>query len=356
MVRARTTVCQAGQVPESPEHRFLKETFLQVLVDFSSLRLFGVTEAQRRTFDFSCNVERDWSLPLVGQVDWRHRAGLDKDLRTLLGEPGTPLRALVMRDDMSNRMQLAEIVAAHRQQRPDMFTLKVFPITADFDADREDHRAAVWRELRDRVARDILFNVVFGGIGPEHVRFFAFSFARLNLSRKQLELTTFGTFGTAVAILHHLATERFISNNLVASILEVSSGHVREALTVLDGSGFITRAGEPSGGWAVTLRGRVFLELLGRIRMGMELSEWNGELGYILARLGCEAERSMAVQRTAWSDRPPVLDLLVLHIHAAERRWNVDLATAPAYRNLIPEGAFTSYAMETDPDGEEGRR
>ena len=333
---------------ESPEHRFLKEAFLQVLVDFSSLRLFGVTEAQRRTFDLSCNLERDWSLPLVGQVDWRHRAGLDKDLRTLLGEPATPLRVLVMRDDMSNRLQLAEIVEAHRQVRPDMFTLKVFPITSDFDADREDHRLTVWRDLRDRVASDILFNVVFGGIGPDHIRFFAFSFARLKLSWKLLELRTFGTFGTAVAVLHHLATERFVSNNGVASSLEISSGHVREALTVLDGSGFIARAGKHASNWTVTLRGRVFLELLGRIRIGFELSEWDGELGYILARLGCEMEQSLAVQRTPWTDRPPVLDLLLVHIHAAEQRWNVKLTNAPAYCNLIPEGAFTSYALGTD--------
>ncbi|AHH20358.1 hypothetical protein NONO_c55780 [Nocardia nova SH22a] len=152
-------------VAESPEHQFLKEAFLQTLSTFSSLRLFGLTEMHRRTFDFGCNIERDWTMPLAGQVGWGSRDGLDKDIRTLFAEEGVAIRTLVIKDDMAHQLRLAEIVKALEQRGYELFSLKVFPIAADFDADREDHRTAVQQKLRDRIVEDLLFNVVFGGIG-----------------------------------------------------------------------------------------------------------------------------------------------------------------------------------------------
>jgi hypothetical protein len=37
---------------ESAEHDFLKRVILEVLEEFSQLRLYGLTEAARRRFDF----------------------------------------------------------------------------------------------------------------------------------------------------------------------------------------------------------------------------------------------------------------------------------------------------------------
>jgi hypothetical protein len=337
-------VCKPGYLAESPEHRFLKETFLRVLVDFSELQLFDVTEAQRRTFDFGCNLERDWTFPLVGQVDWRHRGGLDKDLRTLFGEPGLPLRALVMRDDMAHRLALNEIVTAHQRQRNDMYTLKVFPITPDFDADRQDHRDAVERQLRDRIANDILFNVVFGGISSDHVRFFALNMNWLGASLKTLSFDKLGNYGVPLAVLHHLATEPFFSKNAIASHLEISSSQIRQAVTILDGAGFIARRGEFTNKLALTLRGRVFLELLGRIWVAVERDEWDPELRFVLDRLGCEGERSLAVEHKPRSSTPAIIDFLVMHIIGAQSRWGLDIKSTPAYRDIVPDGPFGSLA------------
>lgn len=69
---------------ESLEHEFLKNHFNLILQRFSNLKLYGFTETERKRFDLSCLLERDWTRPLVGQVLWRHSSGIDKDLRTLL--------------------------------------------------------------------------------------------------------------------------------------------------------------------------------------------------------------------------------------------------------------------------------
>ncbi len=337
---------------ESPEHQFLEEAFLQTLSNFSSLSLFGMTEVHRRTFDFGCNLERDWTLPLIGQVGWGNRVGLDKDLRTLFAEEGAAIRALVIKGDMAYQLRLAEIVKALEQRGYELFSLKVFPIAPDFDADCEDHRVAVQRELRDRIANDLLFNVVFGGISSEHVRYFARNVDRLVSVRHRPQFGSSGTFGTTLAVLHHLAAEHFISNRGVSAALGISVGRVREAILVLEGAGFIVRFGKSDSGWRVVLRGRVFLELLGRIWIALEKSDWEGELVYVLNRLGCEPTQSLCGRSEVWSLykpglalneqglKPTVLDSLVLHILAAQHKWGIDVTEVIRYQNLVPDGIF----------------
>jgi hypothetical protein len=325
-------------VAESPEHSFLKQTFLEVLDGFSSLRLFGVTEVQRRTFDFGCNLQRDWTLPLVGQVDWRNRSGLDKDLRTLFAEQDAAIRVLLIRDGMANHLRLSEILKALGQREYELFTLKVFPVPPDFDADREDHRQALRQELHERIASDILFNVVFGGLTADNMRFFAFNTARLNAGRGPTRSKGFGTFGTTLAVLHSLATTNFVSNGHISRELEISSSHAREAILVLEGAGFVARFDQADSGWRVTLRGRVFLELLGRIGDGFRNSQSEGELGYLLRRLQCGPDESIALGRRGEDGTSPaVLDALVLHIEAARGRWGVDVGQQIRYVNVVPE-------------------
>jgi hypothetical protein len=69
-------------VAEAPEHQFLSHKFLEVLAEFSQLKLYGYTEADRKKFDFACVLHRDWDRSLVGQTLWKHTEGIDKDIRT----------------------------------------------------------------------------------------------------------------------------------------------------------------------------------------------------------------------------------------------------------------------------------
>lgn len=39
---------------ESVEHLFLKNQFIEILKDFSNLKLYGFKETERKKFDFAC--------------------------------------------------------------------------------------------------------------------------------------------------------------------------------------------------------------------------------------------------------------------------------------------------------------
>ena len=77
------------------EHRFIAQCANESPSLFSTVRLLGVTESQRRTFDYSCVLWRDCSHPLVAQVLWSHHEGIDKDLRTLLHDADSLLKVSV---------------------------------------------------------------------------------------------------------------------------------------------------------------------------------------------------------------------------------------------------------------------
>ena len=53
---------------ESAEHTFLKGEFLNVLETFSLTSIFGYVEGDRKKYDMSCVIKRDWERPLVGQA------------------------------------------------------------------------------------------------------------------------------------------------------------------------------------------------------------------------------------------------------------------------------------------------
>jgi hypothetical protein len=323
---------------ESAEHRFLKAAFLEVLANFSTVGLFGMTEVRRKTFDLGCNLVRDWTFPLVGQVDWGNRAGLDKDLRTLFADEDARIRVLIIKDDPANKVNLSEILEYHRTHRNDLHTLRVFPVTKDFDASLEKHRSNVREQVRKWIATDILFNVVFGGLSSESVRFFALANSRLSSVWHLAHLRSFGTFGTVLVVLHHVATAGFVSNRDLARSLEISPGRVREALLVLDGGSFLAPSGDGGHSWRATLRGRVLLELIGKIRASFKSSNWNSELQYLLDELNCGRDTSIALG-SDWraGDGPTVLDALVLHATAAEVQWGVDLAGPIMYCDLLPD-------------------
>ena len=52
---------------ESAEHQFLSQCITRVLSDLSRTNLYAYVEAERRKFDFACELLRDWS----GSRPWR---------------------------------------------------------------------------------------------------------------------------------------------------------------------------------------------------------------------------------------------------------------------------------------------
>ena len=69
---------------ETAEHKFISEALDAVLQRIARTQLIGISEAERRKFDYSAVLLRDFSRPLVSQVLWSHVEGVEKDVRTLL--------------------------------------------------------------------------------------------------------------------------------------------------------------------------------------------------------------------------------------------------------------------------------
>jgi hypothetical protein len=183
-------------VAESVEHQFLSQCVTGVLSELSRTNLYAYVEAERRKFDFACELTRDWSRPLVGQTLWNHTAGVDKDLRTMLLDPDAQICAYVARDTVKARRLLSEVTKDFRSSGVPvaLHRLRVLWVPPDFDADDEEQRKVVTELLRDSVTRDILMNVVLGNLTAEDVRFFV----RIS-----------GIAGLHLALLHEINHRRF---------------------------------------------------------------------------------------------------------------------------------------------------
>lgn len=238
-------------MPESAEHQFLKSAFIEVVRRFSSLGLYGFVETQRKVFDFSCRLTRSWDQPLVGQVLWNHGRGLEKDLRTLLHDVESPIKAYVLRDSVRSRQALDEVLRSYKANDSDgrLTQLRVFWVPSDFDADDPKQREHARSRLQAEIVHDILFNVVFGRLRPEHVEMF---------------LQIPGIQGLSLGILYHISTQGFISIRKLTQQFDTSASPIRETLLVLHGAGMIQRQPE-SLHYFTTERGRVFLDLLARL-------------------------------------------------------------------------------------------
>lgn len=259
---------------EAPEHSFLSQKFLDILHGFSGLQLYGYTEAERKKFDFACDIHRDWRRVLVGQTLWKHDEGIDKDIRSLLTKSEADILAYVIRDNVKNRNAFSEAMQDFRNigYGDQLFRLKPFWIPNDFDADSDQARKVVEDSLKMAVVQDILFNVIFGNLAVNDIRFF------LGLP---------GIPGLNLAILYKIATLGFTSYSLLSKELKVSINPVREKVLMLEGCGLVSRSG--LGSPYISLKGRVFLELLRRLLI--EVSDNNSltpELRYILTWLDIE--------------------------------------------------------------------
>jgi hypothetical protein len=158
---------------EAPEHIFLSNKFLEVLQRFSKLELYSYTEAERKKFDFACNLFRDWNRLVVGQTLWRHTEGIDKDIRIMLTDSNADIWAYIVRDNMKNKATIQEVINDYRKTgySDKLFKLKLFFIPEDFDADSEEARKIVGDALEEQVIDDLLFNVVFEKLSAQDIDF-----------------------------------------------------------------------------------------------------------------------------------------------------------------------------------------
>src|SRR3712207_2576857 len=138
---------------ESPEHRFLSESFLEILQEFSVLDLYGYREADRKRFDFAATVNRDWTRPLAGQTLWSHGDGVDKDIRMLLSDTESEIKAYVARHNVRNRAKFNEAIEdyKHTSLGRELFKLRTIWVPDGFDADDESARETMRASLRSAV-------------------------------------------------------------------------------------------------------------------------------------------------------------------------------------------------------------
>lgn len=233
---------------ESPEHKFLSEETLRFFERSSETRLFSLLESERKRFDFTCTLERDWTRPIVGQVLWRHVEGVDKDLRTLLADPEAEVCLYVAADTTKARTLWGECVRDFFRLQPasSMSRLRTVWVPADLDINSDEDRSVVQRLLADALARDVVLNVVLGRLSAESIRQFAAST---------------GSIGMDLAVLHAIACEGFRNLPRLSERVGRSPSALRERLTRLTGCGFLTMPSPGASFYYTSLRGRVFLEL-----------------------------------------------------------------------------------------------
>lgn len=308
---------------ESVEHQFLSNCITHTLNDLSRSNLYAYVEAERRKFDFACELVRDWSRPLVGQTLWNHTAGVDKDLRTMLLDPEAEICAYIARDTVQARRLLSEVMRDFRSSKLSIgpHRLRVFWIPQDFDADDEGQRDLITEQLSDNVTRDILMNIVFGNFTAGDVRFF---------------VKTSGTPGLQFAVLHKIATAPtgHLTNKDLAESLGVSPGSIRERLLRLLGCGFLSQTGGGAFFANATPKGRLFLDFCGELLHQTRAGELTPELRQILRLLDMRyapsafriSAESLHIAGPFLTDVPEMVTARLLALTmAAIDRWKIDL-------------------------------
>jgi len=278
-------------------------------------------EAERRKFDFACELLRDWSRPLVGQTLWNHTAGIDKDVRTMLLDANAEICAYVARDTMQAHRLLSEVMSDFRSGNASMepHRLKIFWVPQDFDADDEAQRDLIADLLMEKVSRDVLMNVVFGNLTSEDVRFF---------------VRTSGLHGLHLAMLCYISTSHFpdLRPRDLADRFHVSQGAIRERLLRLFGCGFLSQFGGGATLARVTLKGRVFLDLCSELWREHSAAQMGAETLQILRLLGMRyapsavdhSTKSLHLAGPLLTEVPEMITgRLIATIAASIERWGV---------------------------------
>ncbi|MEU5268064.1 hypothetical protein AB0G77_05825 [Streptomyces hygroscopicus] len=240
---------------ESAEHAFLSDAVLKILEDASKSRLYAYKEADRKRFDFACDLATNWKRAVSGQTLWKHSEGIDKDIRMLLSEAESDALVYVARTTMKNKAVLHEAISDYKRAglTDRLDRLRVFWVPEDFDADSESHRSLVFSELQNSLSRDLLLAVVLGGITKQDIASFA---------------TWSGMSGLSLAVLAQVEASGFGNYTQFGKQMGVGVAPVKERIIRLSLTGFIAPSPDPrkSGTiYEVSPKGYALMDLCGRL-------------------------------------------------------------------------------------------
>ncbi|MFB7134407.1 hypothetical protein ACFCZY_22645 [Streptomyces sp. NPDC056237] len=267
---------------ESAEHAFLSDAVLQILEDASKSRLYAYKEADRKRFDFACDLATNWKRAVSGQTLWKHSEGVDKDIRMLLSEAESDALVYVARTTMKNKSVLHEAISDYKKTELSdrLDRLRVFWVPEDFDADSESHRSLVYSELRHSISRDLLLSVVLGGITEQDVASFA---------------TWSGMCGLSLAVLAQIEASGFGSYTQLRRQMGVGVTPVKERIIRLSLTGFIAPSLDPrkSGPiYEVSPKGYALMDLCGRLVAERDKGGYvDSGLKHVCSLLGIDARR-----------------------------------------------------------------
>ncbi|MEV2215406.1 hypothetical protein AB0H86_28920 [Streptomyces sp. NPDC050997] len=237
----------------SPEHDFLSAAALRIMESASRSRLFGYAEGQRKLFDFSCDLKRDWSKVVVGQTLWQHGGdGIDKDLRTFLNEEDIHAAIYIARHESRHRTRLTEVTQSYLRGplRDRLSRLRVFWVPVDFDAGNEHAQESIYNILKDEITKDLLLHVALGGLTPQDV-------ARFASSRRP---------GLPIAILSHVKKSGYRNHRSTAKALDVNLEALKYETERLFIIGFLGSESLQGGMYHVTDSGNAMLDICSRLR------------------------------------------------------------------------------------------
>ena len=264
---------------EAPEHTFLSNKFLEVLQRFSKLELYRYTEAERKKFDFACNLLRDWNRLVVGQTLWKHTEGIDKDIRIMLTDSNADIWAYIVRHNVKNQATIQEVINDYQRTGygNQLFKLKLFFIPDDFDADSEEARKTVGDAFEEQIINDLLFNVVFERLSAQDIDFL------LN------DLVSYLTLLQEIS-----ANGPTDSNGLktIARKKSVLSENISYSVWTLYLLGFLhgNHLSGKANEFSVSPKGRVLLDLVNILEEALDKGILNDELSYVLNHLGLSTE------------------------------------------------------------------
>lgn len=237
----------------SAEHDFLSDAALRIMESASRSRLFGYTEGQRKLFDFSCDLKRDWSKIVAGQTLWQHGGdGIDKDLRTFLNEEDIHAAIYIARHESKHRARFTEVTQSYLKgpYRDRLSRLRVFWVPADFDAKSEREKNSVYETLKDEITKDLLLQVALGGLTPQDV-------IRFSASKRP---------GLPIAILSHVKKHGYRNHKRTAKELNAPIDALRFETERLFIIGFLGSESLQGGLYHLTDSGNAMLDICSRLR------------------------------------------------------------------------------------------
>ena len=238
---------------QSTEHYFISCKLDEILKKYGATKLIGVLESDRKRFDYSCIMNRDYTRSLVSQVLWSHTEGIDKDIRTLLHEPEAMIKVYFVRDSIKHRLRIDEVITDYRRSdglKSMLSGLKIIFLPEDFDADKEEEQNFIVEYLSKVICEDLLFGIVFGNLSQFDIDIFA-------------EHT--GPNGLKFAILDEITKNGLIHTPSFKKRLGYSTdGTIKVATTMLAATGLVKRVPR-SVVLLPTLKGRMLLDLTRRL-------------------------------------------------------------------------------------------